>query len=153
MASLFFRNLFFTLLQPGLVAAFFPYLIVKGAVSKTGGAVQIAGIVLGLTGLVVMLACIFRFATEGQGTLSPADPTKNLVAGGFYRYSRNPMYLGVMGILVGESIFFGIVPLWLYSLLVFAVFNLFIVFVEEPRLKRDFGEAWADYCRRVGRWF
>jgi protein-S-isoprenylcysteine O-methyltransferase Ste14 len=111
------------------------------------------GIIIFIVGLVVMLSCIARFAIEGRGTLSPADPTKRLVIHGLYKYSRNPMYLGVMLILIGESIFFNSTQLWLYSFFVFICFNLFVLLVEEPRLRRDFSSEYEEYCRKVGRWF
>ena len=152
MTSLYLRNLLFTILQPGIVAGLIPYLIEKEANIGAWGLAQFAGLLVALAGLAVMLACIFRFATEGQGTLSPADPTKKLVTGGLYQFCRNPMYVGVMGILIGEALFFSSPALRIYALLVFGAFNLFILFHEEPRLKRDFGEAYSNYCKRVGRW-
>lgn len=80
MLSLLIRNLFFTLLQPGLVAGLFPYWIlgtkIKSEVSKLLQSYHIAGALVFLAGLVIMLSCIINFAVKGRGTLSPADPTK-----------------------------------------------------------------------------
>ena len=87
-----------------------------------------------------MFDCIIRFAVEGRGTLSPADPTKKLVISGLYKFSRNPMYVGVMMIIIGEAIFFRSTSLWIYSLFIFIAFNLFVMFIEEPLLLKDFGE-------------
>jgi len=109
-------------------------------------------IVIFLIGLTILLSCIIRFAVEGRGTLSPADPTKRLVVKGLYKYSRNPMYVGVILILIAESIFFKSSDLLLYSLFVFICFNLFVIFVEEPRLKRDFTSEYLNYCKQVRRW-
>src|SRR4051812_28105515 len=110
MLSLLLRNLFFTILQPGLVAGLFPYWIIGGNLnSRLTGPFQpwqMTGVVIFSAGLVVMLSCIVRFAFEGRGTLSPADPTKRLVVGGLYKFSRNPMYVGVMLILIGEVLIF-----------------------------------------------
>ena len=100
-----------------------------------------------------MLECIFRFAVEGRGTLSPADPTKKLVIRGLYRFSRNPMYIGVMMILIGEAIFFQSKNLWIYLLFIFLAFNLFVLLVEEPRFRKDFGKDYYKYCKEVRRWF
>ena len=99
-----------------------------------------------------MVDCIARFATQGKGTLSPADPTKKLVVTGLYRYSRNPMYIGVLLILAGEMVFFQSLYLALYLLIIFAVFNLFVLLIEEPRLKKDFGEEYRIYANNVKRW-
>lgn len=109
MASLLLRNLFFTILQPGIVAGLIPYWILGDKVNKTFcwplQFYHYLAILLFLTGLVIMFDCIIRFAVEGRGTLSPADPAKKLVISGLYRFSRNPMYVGVMMILIGEAIF------------------------------------------------
>ena len=110
------------------------------------------GLVTFLTGLVVMLWCIISFAIKGRGTLSPADPTKKLVTSGLYNFSRNPMYVGVVFILIGEAILFQSPSLWLYLLLVFVAFHLFTIYVEEPRLKKDFGKEYDLYCQKVKRW-
>ncbi len=156
MFSLFLRNIFFTIVHPGLVAGLFPYWILGDKVSKKlaepFGFQKYTAIIIVLLGLTILLSCIIRFAVEGKGTLSPADPTKRLVIKGLYKYSRNPMYVGVTLILIGESIFFSSGNLWLYSLFIFICFNLFIIFIEEPRLKRDFTSGYLNYCKQVRRW-
>jgi len=154
MLSLFLRNLFFTILQPGLVAGLIPYWIL-GNVADAPGPYAIhhyAGIIVFITGFVIMVSCIVNFAVKGRGTLSPVDPTQRLVITGLYRLSRNPMYVGVMLILAGEAIFFQSVNLWIYLVFVFIAFNLFILLHEEPRLRKDFGEEYRMYCQKVGRW-
>jgi len=155
MLSIFLRNLFFTVLQPGIVAGLIPYWIVSGnkTIDRPLRFYQYFGILTFLTGLVVMFYCIISFAIEGRGTLSPADPTKKLVNKGLYRFSRNPMYVGVMAILIGEATFFQSGNLWIYSLIIFLAFYLFVILFEEPRLRKDFGEDYRKYCREVRRWF
>src|SRR4051812_16831623 len=117
MLSLIIRNLFFTALHPGLIAGLFPYWILGGKVNliffRPLELVGYIAIIIFCVGLVVLVTCITRFAVEGRGTLSPADPTRHLVRKGLYKYSRNPMYLGVLLILIGESIFFHSPQLWL----------------------------------------
>ncbi len=155
MASLFFRNFIFTILHPGIVAGLIPYWILRRAEVAFPGAwglLQFSGAAVFIAGLALMLKCIAQFAIEGRGTLSPADPTKQLVIKGMYRYSRNPMYVGVMLILTGEAIFFQLADLWAYAFCIFLLFNVFIFFVEEPRLHRDFGQDYRDYCAKVRRW-
>lgn len=156
MLSLFFRNFFFTLLQPGMVAGLFPYLILREKVKPTldelFGLPQYFGSIIFFFGLIIMIKTIVQFALEGKGTLSPADPTKKLVIKGLYRFSRNPMYIGVMAMLIGEAIFFEAGIFWLYVIFIGLAFNLFILFVEEPRLKRDFGEEYENYKAHVRRW-
>lgn len=158
MLSLFIRNLIFTILQPGIVAGLIPYLILGDKVNDIfvqqllQRGLHNSGAIIFLIGFVIMLSCIISFAVKGRGTLSPADPTKKLVISGLYRFSRNPMYVGVTLILIGEAIFFQSVELWIYSLFVFAAFNVFTMLVEEPRLRKDFGEEYKTYCEKVRRW-
>jgi len=110
------------------------------------------GALVMISGFLILLNCILRFATEGKGTISPVDPTKKLVAKGLYRYSRNPMYVGAMLALIGEAVFWQSPRLALYAAIVFIGFNLFIILHEEPRLKRDFGNEYELYLQKVRRW-
>jgi protein-S-isoprenylcysteine O-methyltransferase Ste14 len=157
MISLLLRNLLFTILQPGLVAGLFPYLILKledkTFFPKIWTIWQVAGITVMFSGFFIMIFCVLRFATEGKGTLSPIDPTKKLVIKGLYKFSRNPMYLGVILLLIGEAIFGQSYLLAIYLAIVFTGFNLFIIFHEEPRLRRDFGTESEQYFKKVRRWF
>jgi protein-S-isoprenylcysteine O-methyltransferase Ste14 len=157
MFSLFLRNLLFTILQPGLIAGLFPFLVLGGSsirdtIHQTYDFIKISGLLALLIGFTIMMICIINFATRGQGTLSPADPTKKLVINGLYKCSRNPMYVGVLLMLIGEALFFRSTSLAIYSACIFALFNTFIIFFEEPRLKKDFSEDYAKYCNQVGRW-
>lgn len=153
---LFFRNLFFTILQPGVVAGLIPYLLVrkifKESFAQLFRSSHFLGIILFVAGLALMLICITNFGVKGKGTLSPADPTKKLVIAGPYKFSRNPMYIGVMLILIGESIFFKSLALSIYSLFIFTAFHVFIIYFEEPRLRKDFGTEYLEYIQKVPRW-
>ena len=152
--SLLLRNLVFTVLQPGLVAVVIPYYILDGetTLEKPWQLHTYLGIIVFALGLIVMLRCILQFALEGKGTLSPIDPTKRLVVRGLYRYSRNPMYVGVMMILIGEAIITKSATLWIYLSIIFLAFNLFIMLHEEPRLRKVFGEEYLLYCQKTRRW-
>ena len=156
MLSLFLRNLFFTVLQPGLVAGLIPLWIVSGKVKwlplKMSGINHYAGFILFTVGVGILFSCIISFAMKGRGTLSPADPTKKLVVDGLYRFSRNPMYAGVLMILIGEPVYFQSVYLSFYLSVIFLAFSVFIRLHEEPRLLRDFGLEYQLYCKKVRRW-
>lgn len=156
MLSLFLRNLFFTILQPGIVAGLIPLWIVSGNVMwlllKMSGINHYAGLILFTVGVVILFSCIFSFAMKGRGTLSPVDPTKKLVVDGLYRFSRNPMYLGVLMILAGETVYFRSIYLSFYLFIIFLAFSVFIRLHEEPRLLRDFGVEYQQYCKKVRRW-
>ncbi len=154
--SLFFRNLLFTILQPGMVAGLIPFWLTgksfREAFAQPFTFSHFSGIFIFTIGFILMLACIIDFAVQGRGTLSPADPTKKLVSTGLYRFSRNPMYIGVMMMLIGESIFFRLFVLAIYSLIIFTAFNIFIIYFEEPRLRKDFGDDYSKYMKAVRRW-
>lgn len=156
MVSLFLRNLIFTILQPGLVAGLVPYWIVRNETNVWPipliGATEYLGSLIFVIGTTIMFLCIGSFAVKGRGTLSPIDPTQKLVITGLYRFSRNPMYVGVMLMLVGESILYRSTSLTIYSAIVFLTFNIFIQLVEEPRLRKDFKEEYDNYCQAVRRW-
>ena len=155
--SLFFRNLFFTILQPGIVAILIPFLLsgqnIKMVFAQPFDWYHLLGLSILAIGTVLMIICVASFAIRGQGTLSPADPTKKLVISGLYKFSRNPMYIGVMMMLIGESIFFQSYIIGVYALIIFIAFNTFIIFFEEPRLQDDFGSEYNEYTKKVRRWF
>jgi protein-S-isoprenylcysteine O-methyltransferase Ste14 len=156
MIWLLFRNLFFTLLQPGTVGVLGPWLLLRGTgrtlFPDTWTWSHLIGLALVSIGLVVLMICIWRFPAEGKGTISPLDPTRQLVSGGLYKYSRNPMYLGMIILLAGEAVYFRSWTLAVYTAVAALGFHLFILFHEEPRLRRAFGPQYADYSTRVRRW-
>jgi len=153
--SLFLRSLFFTVLFPGTVTVILPWAIVTRwwpAEFPGWGAAQAAALVpIGL-GAAVLLHSVWTFAAVGRGTLVPVDAPRRLVVVGLYRYVRNPMYVGVAAILLGEALMFRSRALLGYTAVWFAVVNLFILLYEEPHLGRRFGDSYARYRRAVGRW-
>jgi protein-S-isoprenylcysteine O-methyltransferase Ste14 len=112
----------------------------------------VAGLLLILIGVLFLAACILEFARSGRGTLSPVDPPRRLVIRGPYRYVRNPMYLAVTTIVLGEALIARSPSMGAYWVLWFIGANLFVMFYEEPTLRRRFGGSYEDYQRRVGRW-
>ncbi len=107
-----------------------------------------------LAGAALMLACVWRFGSQGEGTPAPFDPPRRLVVAGPYRYVRNPMYWGMALFLVGEAALFAdaSVRLVLYGAALVSGVNLFLRLYEEPSLRRRFGDDYARYCSNVGRW-
>ncbi|MBM4388860.1 MAG: isoprenylcysteine carboxylmethyltransferase family protein, partial [Deltaproteobacteria bacterium] len=103
-------------------------------------------------GAAVYICCIWDFASFGRGTPMPIDAPERLVIRGPYRYTRNPMYVSVLAVILGWAIFFGAVFLIVYGVVVAVCFHLFIVFYEEPHLRRKFERDYEQYCSRVGRW-
>ena len=96
-------------------------------------------------GVVLLGACIWEFARRGRGTLAPVDPPTNLVVQGLYRYVRNPMYLSVTLIVLGEALLIGSRALLVYWAVWFVAANLFVIGYEEPALRRRFGPAYERY--------
>ena len=89
---------------------------------------------------------------QGHGTPAPVEPPKELVAVGFYRYVRNPMYVGILWMLAGHFLWFGFWNLLIYGVVVFLAFYSFVTFYEEPTLKKKFGRAYEEYLQRVPGW-
>jgi protein-S-isoprenylcysteine O-methyltransferase Ste14 len=114
-------------------------------------AVQALGIGLLAVGLVLFVASLRRFATEGQGTLAPWDPPRALVVHGPYRYVRNPMISGVVLVLFGEAAVLLSRPHLFWALLFLGVNAVYIPLLEEPLLVARFGDAYRTYCRHVPR--
>ena len=148
---LFLKNLLFTVLVPATVAFYMPFIIWRGRPSANGIAALPAVIVFAI-GAAIYFWCLWDFATFGRGTPAPIDPPRRLVVRGLYRYVRNPMYLGVLAMILGWVL---CVPVWdlaAYGIGVAAVFHLWVVVYEEPTLRRKFGAEYDEYTARVGRW-
>jgi protein-S-isoprenylcysteine O-methyltransferase Ste14 len=149
------RVLFWTIALPGVVTVYLPYLILSQAPPPTferWGAPQFLALVLIAAGAGALLHCIVTFAISGRGTLSPLDAPPQLVIQGLYRYVRNPMYLGVLAILLGEASLFASPALLTYTVGWFALICLIVVAYEEPALRRTFGESYERYCQSIPRW-
>lgn len=154
-ALLAIRSLFFVLLIPGTVAGYLPYRILRGARELAAPRLDLGSVCAGilfLAGVAVLLRCVWDFAVQGRCTLAPIDPPRRLVVSGMYRYTRNPMYNGVIAALLGEAGLFRSVRLLEYALAVFVVFHLMTVLYEEPVLASRFGDSYATYRTSVPRW-
>ncbi|MET0398469.1 MAG: isoprenylcysteine carboxylmethyltransferase family protein [Longimicrobiaceae bacterium] len=152
---LLLKNLLFTVLVPGAVAGLVPYLILaRGADASpvVRGSAQWLALAVGVLGAGVYAWCVWDFAARGRGTPAPIDPPRTLVVSGPYRYVRNPMYCGVLLVLVGQVLFFASRPLLLYALAWLGVVHLFVVLYEEPALRRRFGGSYEEYRVAVRRW-
>jgi len=112
-------------------------------------AVGILLIVAGLPGLVDSFA---RFALQGLGTPAPIAPTQNLVVTGLYRYVRNPIYVALVAVILGQALLFGDWRLFLYGALVFVAFHIFVLAYEEPTLRESYGAEYETYRANVPRW-
>ncbi len=146
------KSLLFLIIAPGMVAGYIPLAwLRRGAQIETGLLAYLAFPLWALGG-VILLWSFWNFLAQGRGTPAPMDPPKELVATGFYRYVRNPMYVGVLAAILGHFLWFGYWNLLVYAILVFLLFNTFVTYYEEPTLKRKFGASYEDYLRNVPRW-
>ena len=113
---------------------------------------RVVGAVLILAGLPILLESFARFAFEGLGTPAPVAPPRRLVMTGVYRHVRNPIYVALTSILVGQGLLFGSVVLFGYAAFWLFVFNVAVLIHEEPELRATFGAEYEAYCANVPRW-
>lgn len=149
------RSVAATVLFPGIFAGAVPYLIVRPldppALADWSWR-HYGAVLLVAMGLVLLLACIWQFAHSGRGTLAPYDEPRRLVVEGPYRTVRNPMYLGVLLVLLGEAWFTVSGALLAYTAAWLLAVNLFVLGYEEPNLRAKHGAEYERYCAAVRRW-
>src|SRR5688572_33409639 len=148
------RALFWTLVLPGVFAFSLPWRFFglrEVRIDPTTPRQWLGMLCIGV-GAILLLACISEFARRGRGTLSPADPPRHLVVTGLYRFVRNPMYLSVTLIVLGEVVLTLSRPLLTYWMIWFAIVNVFVIGYEEPTLRGQFRDDYDRYTRHVGRW-
>ncbi len=146
------KSLLFLLVAPGMVAGYIPLALLRTGPQLETGVLAYLAFPLWLIGGVILLWSFWNFLHEGRGTPAPIDPPKELVAAGFYRYVRNPMYVGILLILIGYFLWFGYWSLLVYTAFAFLMTHLFVLFYEEPTLRNKFGASYEEYLRRVPRW-
>ncbi|MDQ2691397.1 MAG: isoprenylcysteine carboxylmethyltransferase family protein [Chloroflexota bacterium] len=146
------KSFLFLIIAPGMVAGYIPLAWLRSGPQIETGALAYVAFPLWIMGGVILLWSFWNFLQQGRGTPAPIDPPKELVASGFYRYVRNPMYVGVLLTILGHFLWFGFWWLLVYAAVVFLIFHLFVTGYEEPKLKRMFGAAYEDYRRSVPRW-
>lgn len=148
---MFLRALMAFMILPFIVAGLIP-LVLASLDPWSGHCFVFFGIPVAGLGLAVLLCCVREFYVSGKGTLAPWDPPKNLVTSGPYRYSRNPMYVGVLTLICGWALLSGSPLIACYMLLFTIIFPLRVVHYEEPWLSKKFGAEWTAYCNKTQRW-
>jgi protein-S-isoprenylcysteine O-methyltransferase Ste14 len=145
----------FLVIAPGIVAGYVPWRICGWQISAPLLGTpwsRLPGVLLIAAGLPVLLDSFVRFAIQGLGTPAPVMPTRHLVVAGLYRYVRNPMYLAVAALIFGQGLVF---PSWgvlEYGVAVWGAFYLFVLFYEEPTLRKSYGPEYRAFCANVPRW-
>jgi protein-S-isoprenylcysteine O-methyltransferase Ste14 len=145
----------FLLLAPGTVAGYVPWAIGRWRIHASFfgfTALRVIGVLLMAVGTVILIEAFVRFAIQGQGTPAPILPPKRLVVKGSYRYVRNPMYVAVVSLIIGQGLFFGDIRVLVYGLCAWLVAHLFVVIYEEPTLRRSFRGDYEGFRAHVPRW-
>jgi protein-S-isoprenylcysteine O-methyltransferase Ste14 len=143
----------FLVVAPGVVAGLVPWLLTGWDSSEAPAWLEVIGWLAVAIGAAVLLEAFARFVIEGIGTPAPVAPTTELVVGGLYRYVRNPMYLTVAALILGQA---AILASWLlvaYAGVFMATVWSFVHWYEEPSLRRRFGAAYDDYANSVPGWW
>jgi protein-S-isoprenylcysteine O-methyltransferase Ste14 len=156
---LWIRGLVFTLLVPCVVGGYIPHVIHGGG--GAGGGLWGIGWIFVVVGAAIYGLCLFSFLASG-GT--PAvfftrplrfvlgEEPPRLVRQGLYRFSRNPMYVGVLLAVFGQALIFRSAAVARYGVVLWLMFHLVVVVLEEPHLRKERGASYDEYCRQVPRW-
>jgi protein-S-isoprenylcysteine O-methyltransferase Ste14 len=142
----------FLIVAPGMVAGLVPWLLTGWSARDWPLSVRVLGAMMIAGGLLVLLHAFARFVIEGIGTPAPVASPQRLVVGGAYRYVRNPMYLAVLGLILGQALLLGRIAVLIYAAVVATAFMAFAHGYEEPTLARRFGEQYQAYRDAVPAW-
>lgn len=148
-------SILFLFVAPGIVAGAIPW-----AISAYRFEPSLLGLeplrwlgALSLTlGAALLIETFARFALQGLGTPAPIAPTRTLVVTGSYRFVRNPMYVAVVSLIVGQALLFGNWGVLIYGAIIWLTVHLFVLTYEEPTLRNTYGIQYDIYCRNVHRW-
>jgi protein-S-isoprenylcysteine O-methyltransferase Ste14 len=145
----------FLVVAPGIVAGYVPWRICRWHVEAPLlgiSSLRLVGVLLIAAGLTVLSDSFARFALQGLGTPAPIFPTRHLVVSGLFRYVRNPMYIAVVSLILGQGLFFGSLLILEYGVAVFVGFYLFVLIYEEPTLLKSYGREYEEFSANVPRW-
>jgi protein-S-isoprenylcysteine O-methyltransferase Ste14 len=142
----------FFVIAPGVMAGVVPWLI-TGYADPAAPPYVVLGLALVVVGLAALVACFMQFVREGRGTPAPVAPTQELVVGGLYRWVRNPMYLAVGAVILGQAVMFTSVGVLVWLGLFGLAVVTFVVAYEQPTLRSTYGESYDAYCRAVPAWW
>ena len=145
------KTVIFTVVMPGTVGVYLPQLLKRGG-TELGVTWRYGGAALVVCGALIYSWCAWDFVSKGLGTPAPIAAPRVLVVSGLYRFTRNPMYVGVAGVIFGQALFYGASTVAIYGCAVVLAFHLFVLFYEEPTLRRQFAAQYDEYCVKVPRW-
>lgn len=148
-------SIVFLFVAPGIVAGVIPWAISNWRIGPPLLGLEPLrwlGIPVLLLGAVLLVETFARFALQGLGTPAPIAPTRTLVVTGSYRFVRNPMYVAVVSLILGQGLVFGNLAVLGYGLVVWLTVHLFVLAYEEPTLSQSYGAQYDRYRRNVRRW-
>jgi len=146
-------SLAWLLAAPGLVCGVIPWWITRWQRPDDSSlALEASGAVLVVAGSAVLVHAFFEFAWHGRGTPAPPAPTDRLVVRGAYRFVRNPMYVAVVTVVLGQVLLFTSWSLVAYLTVISLVMDAFVRTYEEPTLRETYGPAYDEFREAVPRW-
>ncbi len=151
----FFGTILFTIVVPGTVVGVMPFVLTAGwtfGPPLAGEPSRWLGVALGVLATPLFVSFLSRFVREGHGTPAPIAPPQHLVVRGPFRWVRNPGYIAVVSMIVGQGLLFGSWAVLVYAACMALLFHFVVVVWEEPALRRTFGAEYEEYRRRVPRW-
>lgn len=147
-----FGSALFLVLAPGTIAGLVPWLIVRWPAPLPNATLATLGGLIVALGAGLLVECFSRFALQGRGTPAPVAPPQRLIVTGAYRHVRNPMYVAVVSLILGQAALFASLPLVIYGAVMWAGFHAFVLGYEEPTLRRQFPRDYAAFFAAVPRW-
>ena len=147
------KTAIFTLVAPGTVALYLPAMLRERSADHAIHSFYLyPWLALFLCGAAIYLLVCLGLCRQGLGTPAPIDAPRVLVVRGLYRFTRNPMYVGVATMIAAQAGYYRSRSVAVYLLLVVLAFHTFVRLYEEPTLRGLFGEQYETYCRTVPRW-
>jgi protein-S-isoprenylcysteine O-methyltransferase Ste14 len=147
------KTFLFILFVPGVLVVVFPlWLMATDPALFSFGLFRWLAVPFWTAGAFITIWCAWAFTVRGRGTPSPADPPRELVVSGLYHYVRNPIYVGVVIFLLGHVLWHPASSILWMPLIVAVSSHLFVIFYEEPHLRKTFGTRYQTYCQAVPRW-
>ena len=148
--SLLNAVLFFTIFM--LALPWLAHQLLPVALPVPGGVRTWLGGALAVVGIAAWIACLDAFSRHGRGTPLPVDAPRHLVTTGLFGVVRNPIMAAELLVIWGEALYLASWGVMLYAVAISAAGYAMVRYVEEPELRKRFGESYDEYCRKVPRW-
>ena len=141
-------------LAPGFVCGVIPWAITRWAEHDPGmwWPLRLLGALLIVAGTLVLVRTFVQFVRDGRGSPAPVAAPELLVVNGLYRYVRNPMYVAVLAVIVGQVLVLTRFELLWWAAVVAAASAAFVHGFEEPDLRARFGAQYDEYRHAVPAW-